>query len=149
MNSAMLKQKKGFTLMEVLAVVFIMAVLAAIMLPALRRVREGGRVTHARNEINQLIASLDMYSEDWGYYPADDGAATYGSASLIAALRDGGYATWPDFIISGGNLLDPWGNPYVYRNRPTIEGRAQGVAFNIYSLGPDGVYGTEDDITNW
>ncbi len=148
MNSAMLKQKKGFTLMEVLAVIFIMAVLAAIMLPALRRVRERGRITHARNEINQLIASLEMYSEDWGTYPPDDGAPTYGSASLIAALSGGGYATWPPFVISeDGDLLDPWGKPYVYRNgsTTTIQGEAQGLGFNIYSEGPPG----EDPITNW
>ncbi len=50
--------------MEMLAVIFIMAVLAGIMLPALRRVREGGRVTHARNEINQLITAIRMYAED-------------------------------------------------------------------------------------
>ena len=143
-----LRKETGFTLMEMLAVIFIMAVLAGIMLPALRRVREGGRVTHARNEINQLITAIQMYAEDWGHYPPDDGAVP-GSGSLISALGGGSYSQWPEILIDAdGNLLDPWGNPYRYRhNTPTVVG--VGVAFNIYSAGSDMVYGTEHDITNW
>lgn len=163
----MIKKQKGFTLMEMLAVIFIMAVIAGIMLPALRRVREGGRVTHARNEINQLIAAIQMYAEDWGNYPPDDGVnhlgawgeehnpdaepGKYSSRNLLAELRRLEYLDWelPQLIEENtGNALDPWENPYRYRyNTPTVVGL--GVAFNLYSAGPDRKYGTEDDITNW
>lgn len=155
----MTSRNKGFTLMESLAVIFIMAVLAGIMLPALRRVREEGRVTHARNEINQLIAAAQMYAEDWGTFPADDGTAGAWqdgyvagqpvSRSLIEALQGGGYTLWPGILIGAEGLFDPWGNPYRYRFDYAVEGRAAGVAFNLYSAGPDGIYGTEHDITNW
>jgi general secretion pathway protein G len=136
--------KKGFTLMETLAVIFIMAVIAGIMLPALRRVREGGRVTHARNEINQLIAAIQMYAEDWGDYPVADSTAV-----LLDALED--YSHWPAIVKdeTTGELLDPWGRHYRYRYPGSPEFRAIGVAFNLYSAGPDGEYGTEHDITNW
>lgn len=163
----MIKRKNGFTLMEMLAVIFIMAVIAGIMLPALRRVREGGRVTHARNEINQLITALQMYAEDWGGYPDDDGAlhlnewkeehdpdadyGKYSSRNLLAELRSLNYLDWtlPQLIEEvTQNALDPWENPYRYRsNTPTVVGL--GVAFNLYSAGPDRTYGTEDDIINW
>ncbi len=154
--------------MEMLAVIFIMAVIAGIMLPALRSVRERGRVTHARNEINQLIAAIQMYAEDWGDYPADDGpdhlhewkathdpAASLGrlsSRNVLEELMSGGYADWPEIpqLIEPvtENLMDPWSVPYRYRfNTPTVVGL--GVAFNLYSAGPDRRYGTEDDITNW
>ena len=149
-----LRKETGFTLMEMLAVIFIMAVLAGIMLPALRRVREGGRVTHARNEINQLITAIRMYAEDWGVYPVVDSLVEYPSAVLLDALES--YSHWPDVVKheTTGELLDPWGRPYIYRHDPddpalTIEGSAVGVAFNIYSAGPDMIYGTEADITNW
>jgi general secretion pathway protein G len=157
----MIKRREGFSLMEMLTVVFIMAVLAGIMLPVLRKVREGGRITHARNEINQLIAAIQMYAEDWGTCPPDDGAAAIGgwgahyaegekaSSSLIDALESEGCAEFPDIVIdSDGNLVDPWSNPYRYVfNSAVLNG--VGEVFNLYSAGPDMEYGTEDDITNW
>lgn len=139
----MIKKQKGFTLMEMLAVIFIMAVIAGIMLPALRRVREGGRVTHARNEINQLIAAIQMYAEDWGDYPHGNS-----SAALLEALES--YSEWPEIVKdkNTGELLDPWGQPYRYEY-PVAPLPAPGVEFLLYSAGPDREYGTEDDITNW
>ena len=144
-----LKKEKGFTLMEMLAVIFIMAVLAGIMLPALRRVREGGRVTHVRNEINQLITAIQMYAEDWGDYPVADSTVADSSAVLLEALED--YSHWPDIVKDGaGNLVDPWGEPYIYRYPlDPSDGAPPGVEFLIQSAGPDREYDTEHDITNW
>ena len=142
----MFRKNRGFSVIELLVVVGIIFILAAALMPVLSKARQMAKKTRAREEIHQLEVALRMYGEDWGQYPDDEGAA--GSAALITALHaeveNGPYGKWAE-----NPLLDPWGKTYIYRYDDTVEGHSIGVAYNIYSAGPDGTYGSNDDITHW
>ncbi len=134
------KKRKGFTLIEIMVVVVILGLLAALVVPRIGpQVAEAQR-TAARTQIRSLEDALEMYNANNGFYPTTQ----QGLEALVNApttnpvpkhYREGGYLNKvPD---------DPWGNPYIYRNR---DGKIL-----IISTGPDGEEGGEGvnaDITN-
>ena len=133
----------GFTVIELLAVIAIIGILSAILLPALSKARMMAKKSNASGDIHQLVVALRMYAEDWGTYPPDSG-------KLIIALEDktfGGYGEWDE--DASDDLLDPWKNAYVYAFQPPSDGK--GIAFKIWSWGPDGNddNGGGDDIKSW
>ena len=139
----------GFTVIELLAVIAIIGILAAILLPALSKARVMAKKSNASGEIHQLVVALRMYAEDWGTYPTNPSSDD--CDDLIAALEDnvgnGPYCEWPADKKSVGNLLDPWERSYIYRY-PATYGGSRGIAFNIWSKGPnEGDDG--DDIKSW
>ena len=153
-----MRRDKAMTMVEMVTVIAIIAVLAGILLPALSKARQTARETRAASDIHQLEVALRMYAEDCGLYPPDEGPADppTGCNSLIDHLETRGvdppYAQWPDNVKDSGNLLDPWGRPYRYRyDHGTVQGLSSGVAYNIWSFGPDGQNnnGGGDDIKNW
>ncbi len=126
--------KKGFTLVELLLVVVILGALAAMIVPRLVGRTEQAKVSIAKADITSNIPlALDLYELDNGRYP-----------SSIQALmtNPGALKSW-NGPYSKNDPIDPWGNEYKYRYPPS-----QGKDYDLYSLGPDGVEGT-DDITNW
>ena len=158
----MFRKDRGFSVIELIVVIAIIFVLAGALLPVLSKAREMAKRTRAREEIHQLEVALRMYGEDWGQYAPDEefyGEIFSGCDTLIEALKakveNGPYGTWEE---DAGNFLDPWGNAYRYRYNSTVVGHNIGVAYNIYSAGPngiyespgpDGIYDNDDDITNW
>ena len=162
----MFRKDRGFTVIELIVVIGIIFILAAALLPVLSKAREMAKKTRAREEIHQLEVALRMYGEDWGRYPDDDEFlalnSPYRCENLIDALEyeveNGPYGAWEE-DTSSDDLFDPWGNAYIYRyNSGTVIGKSIGVAYNIYSAGPngiyespgpDGIYDNDDDITNW
>ncbi len=133
----------GFTLIEVLVVVVILGILAAIVVPRIMDQPDRARVTKARQDIQALVTGLNLYKLDNFSYPSTD----QGLDALVASpqglpearnWKDGGYI---DRLPS-----DPWGSPYLYLN-PGVHGD-----IDIYSLGADGSPGGEGirtDIGNW
>ena len=133
-------RRRGFTLIEIMVVVVILGLLAALVVPRIGpQVAEAQR-TMARSQIKSFEEALEMYRMHNGFYPSTQ----QGLDALVKApttspvpkrYQEGGYIkSVPD---------DPWGNPYIYRNR---NGRIQ-----IVSTGPDGEEGGEGegaDITN-
>lgn len=157
-------------MIELLTVIAIIALVAAILLPALGRARQQAWETTARTIIASLEGALANYVTDYGDYPRDDKAAGAGSGTvmscvnLITRLEDSDgknngkvYATFRDEDKdSNGNLLDPWGESYCYRyTSGTVQG--VGMKFNIWSRGADkqtdptdpSASVNQDDITNW
>ena len=133
----------GFTLIEVLVVVVILGILAAIVVPRIMDQPDRARVTKARQDIQALVTGLNLYKLDNFSYPSTD----QGLDALVTSpqglpearnWKDGGYI---DRLPS-----DPWGSPYLYLN-PGVHGD-----IDIYSLGADGSPGGEGiraDIGNW
>lgn len=131
--------KSGFTLVELLLVLVILASLAVIVVPKLTGRSEQARVTAARADIANLETALDAFEIDNGRYPTTE----EGIAALVEAPPD--LDDWKGPYIKRGVPNDPWGNPYVY----TCPGRYNTSGYDLYSMGPDGQEGGDDDIDNW
>jgi general secretion pathway protein G len=133
----------GFTLIEIMVVVVILGILAAVVVPKIMSRPDEARVTRAKQDIRAMEAALALYRLDNFSYPTTD----QGLEALLKRpddLAEG--ANWKD----GGYLErlpeDPWGKSYQYL-QPGAKSE-----FDLYSLGADGVLGGEGvaaDIGNW
>lgn len=129
----------GFTLIEVMVVVVILGILAAVLVPKVMDRPEQARKTKARQDIRAVEASLNLYKLDNYVYPTTD-------QGLEALVQKPSSPPEPTHWKQGGYLdrlpVDPWNREYQYLN-PGAHG-----AIDIYSLGPDG-QPSDDDIGNW
>ena len=133
--------RKAFTLIELLLVVVIIGVLAAIMLPSFSGRSEEARITRAKTEIESTLGlALDMYEADTGSYPSTE----QGLDALI--IKPDGVPNWRGPYIKKSNRFeDPWENTYQYQ----FPGQQSTYSYDLISPGPDGQIGTEDHISNF
>jgi general secretion pathway protein G len=135
--------RKGFTLIEVMVVVVILAILAALIVPKIMGRPDEARAVAARQDIATIVQALRLYRLDNARYPTTE----QGLAALVARPTVAPAApNWK----AGGYLerlpRDPWGNPYLYLN-PGIRGE-----IDVFSYGADGAAGGEGvdaDIGSW
>ncbi|MBI2870633.1 MAG: type II secretion system major pseudopilin GspG [Candidatus Omnitrophica bacterium] len=134
----MLRNQKGFTLIELTLVVLIIAALAAMVGPRLVGRAEDARVAAAQADIKSNLSTvLDLYEMDNGSYPE----------SLVHLWQNPGSdraSKWRGPYLKKKSPRDPWGNEYQYRS----PGEHNTEDYDLYSMGPDGEV-SEDDITNW
>ncbi len=132
-------RRGGFTLVEMLLVLVILAVLAAVVIPKFSGRSEQAKVTAAKSEINSFELALDAFEVDNGFYPQ-------GSAGLSALVEQPSNAqNWKGPYLKKNVPLDPWGNAYVY----VYPGKNNPSGYDLMSPGPDGRSGGGDDINNW
>ncbi|HWX20617.1 MAG TPA: type II secretion system major pseudopilin GspG [Candidatus Binatia bacterium] len=137
-NRAVGRGQHGFTLVEMLLVLVILGVLAAIVYPKVAGRGEQARVTAAQTQISAFKTALDLFEADNGYYPK----GRNGLQDLVVKPRDAG--NWRGPYLE--NIpKDPWNNDYVYE----CPGKHNTGSFDIMSMGLDGRAGTEDDVVNW
>lgn len=143
--SRLISEKSGFTLLEIIVVVVIIGILAAIVAPKFLGRTEQARHTQAAVQIRNFETALKLYKVDNHVYPT----TAQGLEALISKPTTGNE---PKNYRSGGYLdqrkvpLDPWRNPYIYVC-PGSNGD-----FDIISLGADELEGGEGnnaDIKNW
>ncbi len=131
----------GFTLLELLVVLVILGMLAAFAVPQVMNYLGGARSDAAKIQVNNLSTALDLYRLDVGRYPqGGDGLASLVTRPSAAERWNGPY------VKRAESLIDPWGEPYVYR----IPGRHG--AYDLFSLGADkaeGGDGEDRDLTSW
>ena len=134
----------GFTLLELLAVIAIIAVLSGIVIGAGRRASESGKVARTKAELAALGAALETYTLNYGDYPRTDDEAQLLRALLgrrgpasDAAIGGRAVLETARFTITGGQLLDPWERPYAYAYKVPAGGWTN-PGFVLYSAGPDG-----------
>lgn len=138
MNADNRNKQDAFTLVELLLVVTIIGILAGAVLVNIGGQTQKAKITRARQDIETMSTALNMYEITIGQYPSSD-------QGLQALVEDpGGVDGWTKPFLSKKNFRDPWGNDYQY----SFPGD-QGINFDLYSTGPDGQNGTEDDIGNW
>jgi len=139
-------RSSGFTLIEIMVVVIILGLLAALVLPKFLGQEEKAKVQVAKTQIRALEGALDAFKLDNGFYPTtDQGLDALITKPVVGRIpdkwRDGGYLK-PARIPK-----DPWGKDYVYVS-PGSEGRE----YEITSYGADGEPGGEGnnaDINSW
>ncbi|MFN3579297.1 MAG: type II secretion system major pseudopilin GspG [Pseudomonas sp.] len=136
--------QRGFTLIEVMVVVVILGILAAVVVPRVMDRPDQARITKVQNDIRALESALNLYRLDNFNYPTTE-------QGLDALVRQPTGANAPRNYRSGGYIdrlqRDPWGNDYQYM-RPGRDGRE----YDLFSLGADGRPGGEGanaDIGNW
>lgn len=131
----------GFTLIELMVVIVIIGVLAALIVPNVLNRADDARVTAARTDVNNLMQALKLYKLDNHRYPA----AEQGLQALMAKPTTGpAPVNWRQYVEKLPN--DPWGRPYQYLN-PGIKGEV-----DVMSFGADGQSGGEGanaDIGSW
>ena len=147
------QQKCGFTLVELLIVIAIIGILVSLVTAGAQSARRRGAVTKAKSTISALETAIAMYNGDLGEYPKSD------NANLVQALSEdpgstawqGPYMEFKQDELSNGELMDPWGKPYVYTSINGGSPEHRQHSFDLYSLGPNGKDdgGTGDDIINW
>jgi general secretion pathway protein G len=134
--------ERGFTLVELLVVITIIALIMGIVGPRVLNYLTESKAKAAKIQIESFASALDLFFLDTGRYPS-------GSEGLGALVRRPGNITaWNGPYLKGGVVpADPWGNSYVYRS-PGQEGRT----YEILSFGADGTEGgtgAGQDITSW
>jgi general secretion pathway protein G len=133
---------KGFTLLELLLVVLIISILAAMIVPRLLPQSEEAKIKVARAEVLANVpAALDLFMLNVGRYPTTD----EGLEALWTRPASVSDSKWNGPYVKRKSFKDPWGNPFIYRYPP----QAGGLDYDLISAGPDGEENTEDDITNW
>jgi general secretion pathway protein G len=133
-----IRNRSAFTLTELMLVVVIIGILAAIVIPRIAGKSEQARITRVQADIKGGIkAALDSYEIDNGTYPR----------SLDDLLKAPSNAkNWKGPYFDPPQLpTDPWGNAYVYH----FPGKHPPLAYDLLSTGPDGKEGTDDDLGNW
>ena len=133
----------GFTLIEIMVVVAILAILAALIVPKVMSRPDEARAVAARQDVASLMQALKLYRLDNLRYPTTE----QGLAALVARPT---IAPLPSNWKPGGYLerlpKDPWGNPYQYLN-PGLRGE-----IDVFSFGADGAAGGEGadaDVGSW
>ena len=128
----------AFTLIELLLVLVILGILAAIVVPKFAGRTEQARQAAAQTQIANFGTALDAFEVDNGYYPK----GRNGLNELVQAPRDA--QNWKGPYLKD-IPIDPWGKPYVYQ----APGKHNSSSYDLASIGPDGRENTEDDVTNW
>ncbi len=134
------KKTKVFTLLEIMVVIVILGLLASLTIPSLMSNKNRADQQKAVSDISALENALDMYRLDNGDYPTEQ----QGIAALVTKPN---VPPLPQRYPSDGYIrrlpTDPWGNSYQMNN-PGKHGQ-----IDIFSIGPDRLPETEDDIGNW
>ena len=135
------RREAGFTLLELLVVLAIMGLLAAIIGPQVIKYLGSSRTQTARVQIQNIVAALELFKLDVGHYPTQ----AEGLTALVTAPQS--EAGWNGTYLKRETAIkDPWGEPYIYKN-PGQHGEV-----DVYSLGSDkaeGGTGEAQDVGSW
>lgn len=135
------RRSGGFTLIEVMVVIVILGVLAALVVPRVMNRPDEARVVAARQDIAAVMQALKLYRLDNQRYPTTE----QGLQALVTRPTAGpAAANWKSYLDK--MPMDPWGKPYQYLN-PGVKGE-----IDVFSLGADGQpggSGVDADIGSW
>jgi general secretion pathway protein G len=137
--------RTGFTLIEILVVIAVIATLAAVVGPAVFRNVGDAKVGAAKSQIEIFALALESYRLDNDHYPTTEQGL--GALRVLPASGDVP-RNWRGPYLRKTVPPDPWGAPYIYR----APGTANPESYDLYTLGRDGRPGGEGedaDITSW
>lgn len=129
-------RRAGFTLIEILLVVAIIGILAAIAVTQFGGMSEEARVTATQAQIESISTAVEVFELHMGKYPSS-------LQDLLVAPANS--ARWKGPYLKKGMPKDPWDQEYIYAS----PGQHNRRGFDLSSIGPDGQPNSNDDITNW
>jgi general secretion pathway protein G len=137
-KSEIRNRRRAFTLVELMMVVMIIGILAALVIPKIAGSGKEARIKAAYTDIHGGIkAALDQYEMQNDSYPK-------GLQDLI--VQPSNAKNWRGPYLDPAVIpVDPWGNPYIYY----FPGKHNTTGYDLLSMGPDGKEGTDDDIVSW
>ena len=151
--------RRGFTLTEMLIVLAILVLLASLVGPRLLGSKKKADINATKAQIGMFQAALETYAVDMNRFPkteegltalvseTDGGGASNELDTGDATTDDESGSSWSGPYLKTTALpKDPWGKSYKYEYPPT---RSKGDIPEIWSLGPDGDEGTDDDVVSW
>ena len=138
-------RRAGFTLVEILVVIIVIAMLATLVAPSVFQHVDEAKASTAKAQIEMLSAALDAYRLDNDRYPTTEQG--------LAALRQAPASSpvprrWRGPYLRRELPVDPWGQPYVFRSPGTVNPES----FDLLTLGRDGReggQGEDADVTSW
>ena len=136
-------RQRGFTLIEIMVVVIIIGLMAAVITTQVMGRVEGARISKAKQDLHALEAALDLYKLDNINYPTTE----QGLKALVTKPADANLTNWNPQGYVKRISPDPWGKEYHYEYPGTHGGQ-----YDLYTLGADGQVGGEEanaDIGNW
>jgi general secretion pathway protein G len=138
------RAQQGFTLIEIMVVVIILGILAAIVAPNVIGRIDQAQITRVQSDLRGIENALKFYRLDNFAYPTSE----QGLEALVSRPADPNIRNWKPggYLDRGAVPRDPWGNPYLYLN-PGNHGE-----IDVYTLGRDGRPGGEEldaDLGNW
>jgi general secretion pathway protein G len=144
-DSSQRSVRRGFTLIEILVVIVVIAILATLVAPNVFRHVGAAKDATARSQIEMLGAALDAYRLDNGMYPSTEQGL---GALQVQPVTEPMPTNWRGPYLRKEVPNDPWGRPYVYRS----PGEVNPTGYDLLSLGADGKLGGEGedaDVTSW
>lgn len=136
------RRARGYTFLEIMLVVVIIGILAALVAPNLVGQTENAKINATRSNMTAVTTALGMYEIKSGSFPS----SSEGLQALVTRPSNFPETEWPKggFIKAGGLPKDGWNRPFQYAYPSE-----HGGDFDLSSAGKDGQFGTADDITNW
>ena len=132
------QSRRGFSFLEIMMVVAIIGIMLAFVGPRLVGRTQKAKITAARQQIEAFKTALSSYEMQVGTFPSSE----QGLESLVRRPSDVSELDWEKFMDEIPD--DPWHNKYIYK----FPGD-HNTDYDLYSMGPNGKEGDEDDITNF
>lgn len=134
------RERQGFTLIELLLVLAILVVLASMVVTMFSGTQEKALKDAAKGQVGIFKSAINLYKFHTRNYPADLSELTTKPSDSNVASR------WAGPYLDAGKVpLDPWDRDYRF----AAPGKHNADSFDVWSVGPDGQDGTDDDIGNW
>ncbi len=141
------KKRTAFTLIEIMLVIGLLVVLSTIAVIGISGIKSGADKDTATLLVNQIVDAIKMYQINMGIYPDND----EGLQTLITRPDDEKAAQkWRGPYLEGGKIpIDPWNNELKYERLEIAAAGTTRPPFRVFSYGPDGQEGTDDDISSY
>jgi general secretion pathway protein G len=142
------RARRGFTLIEVLIVLGIIILLAGAAIVALVPQQKGARIDTTKLKMKSIETALEAYNVNIGHYPSEQEGGMDALRTKPAFDNEQLGAQWRGPYLKE-EARDSWGNKFNYELTQPGTPEADQTPFRLYSNGPDGMQGTDDDIKNW